>query len=837
MPVHNYQFFSDRMNTLEELHYSRLWGAAMKRTFSPGFLASLLFFMIFAAANPVFSAPACDGDLTGNGTVEISDALRALRIAVQLINPTTQDMTQGDVFPFGANGKPSPDGAITIGDALLILKKTVGLFDWETRPEPSPPFVTATVPAAGGAGVARSASLLAAFNEGLDPATVTPATFYVRDAANYLVSGMVRFNGITATFVPMEYMDPLTAYTATVSGLVRDLAGNAMGSDHSWTFTTGATTSQSLLISSLSTSTAAPLSHLIITGMKFDPAATLTVKFFDYNGFKLDVPVLEATSTTVTVAVPPYVNPSTGTFGSGTVNVRVLQNSNGTISASNIIAGLQIGPLPTLTLPPGSVSANIAGFLELTLADTENRLLELDASSGGHINTANLRAQLESIRIQYGQLKGIIRNAIANPGQLEVIGQINGTPVSFDQESLRVADQWMVAEINGILAELQGVPVQQAFTSPAANLLALAQAASCTDDPGLCQSTTSLLYGMKTVDGSEAQSYQQYNQNVLPTAAARVNNILKWFGVATATVGVGVVIAGGSIPISVVALLTTATVVGGMAVFGMDASVLSANSSDKEAAKRLLDDFNSQMESVVTGVISPIVGDKSKPSGIIFDLCVGWKPILEEKIPAFVSQAKAFIDATPPPPPPPACTYSYSGWTPCQSNNTQTRTVISSTPSGCVGTPVLTQSCTYVPPLPGYAFVGPFTGSSTETIDCAQWKDDINATITSNVSGNGTLIDPYSGSMTIEGTAVVSLVYCSCEGGCDPGGSVPLSGAGIISGSQGKVQASASGEAGSAGFNAVFADGTINGNALIGTFTFNADGLDTPIVKTITLSK
>ena len=41
----------------------------------------------------------------------------------------------------------------------------------------------------------------------------------------------------------------------------------------------------------------------------------------------------------------------------------------------------------------------------------------------------------------------------------------------------------------------------------------------------------------------------------------------------------------------------------------------------------------------------------------------------------------------------PRCTYTYSEWGPCQPNNTQTRTVISSSPAGCAGTPVLSQSC------------------------------------------------------------------------------------------------------------------------------------------------
>jgi hypothetical protein len=48
--------------------------------------------------------------------------------------------------------------------------------------------------------------------------------------------------------------------------------------------------------------------------------------------------------------------------------------------------------------------------------------------------------------------------------------------------------------------------------------------------------------------------------------------------------------------------------------------------------------------------------------------------------------------------PPTACTYTYSDWSACQPDGTQTRTVISSSPDGCTGTLVLTQSCTYGQP-------------------------------------------------------------------------------------------------------------------------------------------
>jgi len=66
-----------------------------------------------------------DGSFFG-GTVNISDALRALHIAVGLITPTLDDMIRGDVAPL-VNGIPAPDDRIGVDDALLILKKAAGL--------------------------------------------------------------------------------------------------------------------------------------------------------------------------------------------------------------------------------------------------------------------------------------------------------------------------------------------------------------------------------------------------------------------------------------------------------------------------------------------------------------------------------------------------------------------------------------------------------------------------------------------------------------------------------------------------------------------------------------
>jgi hypothetical protein len=47
-------------------------------------------------------------------------------------------------------------------------------------------------------------------------------------------------------------------------------------------------------------------------------------------------------------------------------------------------------------------------------------------------------------------------------------------------------------------------------------------------------------------------------------------------------------------------------------------------------------------------------------------------------------------------PPPAPCTYTYSTWGPC-TNGTETRTVVSATPTGCTGTPDLSRPCTITP--------------------------------------------------------------------------------------------------------------------------------------------
>ena len=111
-------------------------------------------------------------------------------------------------------------------------------------PDTTPPTVTATSPASGATGVLVDAAVTATFSEPLAAATVTGTTVQLRDAAAQLVLASATWNAGTASIIlqPASALSPSTSYTATIkggTGGVKDVAGNPLAADVSWTFTTG----------------------------------------------------------------------------------------------------------------------------------------------------------------------------------------------------------------------------------------------------------------------------------------------------------------------------------------------------------------------------------------------------------------------------------------------------------------------------------------------------------------------------------------------------------------------------------------------------------------------
>jgi len=102
------------------------------------------------------------------------------------------------------------------------------------------PTVNSTNPANGAIGVAV---ITASFSEPMNASTITTTTFTVTGPGPTPVTGTVAYDASTqiARFTPSSALALSTAYTATITTGVRDVAGNALASNHVWSFTTAAT--------------------------------------------------------------------------------------------------------------------------------------------------------------------------------------------------------------------------------------------------------------------------------------------------------------------------------------------------------------------------------------------------------------------------------------------------------------------------------------------------------------------------------------------------------------------------------------------------------------------
>ena len=131
----------------------------------------------------------------------------------------------------------NPDGAVS-----NALKFTIA----PPPPDTTPPTVKSALPADGATGVSTTTTVSAGFSEPMDQATISTTTVKLAAGSNPPVSAMVTYTATikTATLTPSSALGAGVLYTATVkggAGGVKDVAGNALATDFSWSFTTATT--------------------------------------------------------------------------------------------------------------------------------------------------------------------------------------------------------------------------------------------------------------------------------------------------------------------------------------------------------------------------------------------------------------------------------------------------------------------------------------------------------------------------------------------------------------------------------------------------------------------
>jgi ice-binding like protein/Big-like domain-containing protein len=327
--------------------------------------------VVFSEAMDPVTIGAATLTLTGPGTTPVAGTVSYLGTTATfapaaLLAPNT-------LFTVTVHGGAA--GAKDLaGNALLA--DHAWSFTTGATPDVTAPTVTSTVPALAATGVVITRAVSATFSEDVNPLTVTTATILVTSGAT-ATPGAVVYNAITrtATFSPAQSLASSTAYSVRIVGGaagVKDIAGNALASDVTASFTTGAqagllpvslgTASSFAVLGGAAGMTNAGISTVINGDVGTTGVTTLVTGFHDSLGrvFTETGLNLGAVNGTVYTAPPPP-----GTPASLTVAQQALADA---LVAFNGLAALPggsdpgAGQLANLTLAPGVYKAAGAAF-------------------------------------------------------------------------------------------------------------------------------------------------------------------------------------------------------------------------------------------------------------------------------------------------------------------------------------------------------------------------------------------------------------------------------------------------------------------------------------------
>jgi len=165
----------------------------------------------------------------------------------------------------------------------------------------TPPVVSSRNPAPGATQVAQLATVSIGFSEAMDASTIGASTIELRNNSGTLIPASISYDAATrtATLSPSGSLALNTLHTVTVRGgatdpRVRDLAGNALVADDTWSFTTTS--------SVMTTATIWPSSAVPGTPSDSETAAVeLGVKFStDTDGFVTGIRFYKGPSNTGT---------------------------------------------------------------------------------------------------------------------------------------------------------------------------------------------------------------------------------------------------------------------------------------------------------------------------------------------------------------------------------------------------------------------------------------------------------------------------------------------------------------------------------------------------------
>lgn len=230
--------------------------------------------------------------------------------------------------------------------------------DAQGRLDTTQPAVSSYQPSPSGAvNVPVNSAVYANFSEDMDPTTITATTFKLNNGTSD-ISGSVAYDFASrkATFTPTSGSFAYGAtYTAIVTAGAKDMAGNGVASNFSWSFTTVARPSVSS-VSPVSGATSMPVSGTTVTvtfSKDMDPSTINTSTFTLNNGI---------TGTIAAVDSKTYkFTPSTSLAYGTTYTVTIVSGDNGVKDTNGLSLSSDYSTSYTTEASPATSSSGDSG--------------------------------------------------------------------------------------------------------------------------------------------------------------------------------------------------------------------------------------------------------------------------------------------------------------------------------------------------------------------------------------------------------------------------------------------------------------------------------------------
>ncbi len=218
------------------------------------------------------------------------------------------------------------------------------------------PLVLSAIPLDKAVNVPINQVISATFNENMDPATITTASFTVTGTT--AIAGTIAYNGMTATFTPSAPLAANTTYTGKLTTAVKDLLGQSLQFEHVWTFTTGVSPTV-VSVDPINTGTNVLLTKTVTAtfSVPMDPLTVNATTVTLTQGTTPVAGIVSYTGSTVSFTHALPLAPNTVYTGTITTGAK---NLIGTPLASNFVWTFSTGLSPTvLTTDPANNAIGI----------------------------------------------------------------------------------------------------------------------------------------------------------------------------------------------------------------------------------------------------------------------------------------------------------------------------------------------------------------------------------------------------------------------------------------------------------------------------------------------